>query len=231
MQIDILTIFPEMFAGVLGATILKRAQQAGALAVATHDIRAFATDKHHSVDDLPYGGGAGMVMKPEPLVAAIESIAPRAQPFARIALCAQGRVLTQAVVRELAAYQHLVLVCGRYEGIDERVYDGWIDQAISIGDFVVSGGEIPAMVVVDAVTRMLPGVLGNADSLCEESHTAGLLEYPQYTRPPIFRDREVPAILQSGNHQAIARWRQEQSVERTKIRRPDLYEQWMKQQK
>jgi len=223
LRIDILTIFPEMFAGPFGASIIERAIASGALQVTCHDIRAFATDKHHKVDDIPYGGGAGMVMKPEPLVAAIESIVACAQPFRRVALCAQGRVLTQAVAQEFASTaQHLVLVCGRYEGIDERVHEGWIDDAISIGDYVLSGGEIPAMVLVDAIARLLPGVLGNPESLTEESHRAGLLEYPHYTRPEDFRGRRVPDILRSGNHQAIAQWRAEQALQRTLDRRPDL---------
>lgn len=222
MYVDILTIFPAMFDGVLGATILKRAQTKGLLTVACHDIRQFATDKHRSVDDIPYGGGAGMVMKPEPVVAAIESITPRAPGFRRILLTPQGRPLTQAVVRELAHLPHILLLCGRYEGVDERIRCGWIDDEISVGDYVVSGGEIPAMLLVDAVARLLPGVLGNADSLQEESFAKGLLEYPQYTRPETFRGLPVPDVLRTGNHQAIARWREAQARKRTLDRRPDL---------
>lgn len=222
MQIDILTIFPEMFAGPFGSSIIKRAQAAGHLEVACHDIRDFADDKHRSVDDIPYGGGAGMVMRPEPLVAALESITPRSGSFARILLCAQGRPLAQTVARRLAAIDHVVLICGRYEGVDERFRQGWVDEEVSIGDYVVSGGEIPAMVVVDAVTRLLPGVLGNPDSLQEESHAQGLLEYPQYTRPAVFRGVSVPEVLMGGNHQAIAAWRREQSLRRTLQRRPEL---------
>lgn len=222
MQIDILTIFPEMFAGPFASSIIKRAQEAGHLEVACHDIRDFAVDKHRSVDDVPYGGGAGMVMRPEPLVAALESIAPRSESFARILMCAQGRPLSQSLARRLAALEHVVLICGRYEGVDERVRQGWVDEEISIGDYVLSGGEIPAMVVVDAVTRLLPGVLGNPDSLQEESHAQGLLEYPQYTRPAVFRGVAVPEVLMSGNHQAIAAWRREQSLRRTLQRRPEL---------
>lgn len=222
MYVDILTIFPAMFDGVLGATILKRAQVKGLLTVVCHDIRQFATDKHRSVDDIPYGGGAGMVMKPEPVVAAIESIIPRAPGFRRILLTPQGRPLTQAVVRELAGLCHLLLLCGRYEGVDERIREGWIDDEISVGDYVVSGGEIPAMLLVDAVVRLLPGVLGNADSLHEESFAKGLLEYPQYTRPETFRGHSVPDVLRTGNHQEIARWREAQARKRTLDRRPDL---------
>lgn len=223
MHIDILTIFPDMLAGPLSTSIIQRAQDAGALHVVCHDIRQFCTDRHRKVDDIPYGGGAGMVMKPEPLVAAIEAVKSRdGAAFRRILLCPQGRVLTQAVVQELSGLSHLVLVCGRYEGIDERVRQGWIDDEISIGDFVLSGGEIPALVLVDAVARLLPGVLGNPQSLAEESHTSGLLEYPQYTRPEVFRGQSVPAVLLSGNHQAIVQWRAAQALQRTLDRRPDL---------
>lgn len=223
MHIDILTIFPDMLAGPLSTSIIKRAQAAGALRVSCHDIRQHCTDSHRKVDDIPYGGGAGMVMKPEPLVAAIEAVVPQAgATFRRILLCPQGRLLTQAVVQELSGLSHLVLVCGRYEGIDERVRQGWIDDEISIGDYVLSGGEIPALVLVDAVARLLPGVLGNPQSLAEESHTSGLLEYPQYTRPEVFRGHPVPAVLLSGNHQAIAQWRAAQALQRTLDRRPDL---------
>lgn len=223
MHIDILTIFPDMLAGPLSTSIIKRAQAAGALRVACHDIRQHCTDPHRKVDDIPYGGGAGMVMKPEPLVAAIEAVVPQTgATFRRILLCPQGRVLTQSVVQELSGLAHLLLVCGRYEGIDERVRQGWIDDEISIGDYVLSGGEIPALVVVDAVARLLPGVLGNPQSLAEESHTSGLLEYPQYTRPETFRGQPVPPVLLSGNHQAIAQWRAAQALQRTLDRRPDL---------
>ncbi len=222
MHIDILTIFPDMLTGPLSTSIVKRAQEALALSVACHDIRAFCTDKHRRVDDVPYGGGAGMVMKPEPLVAAIESIAPRTPQYRRIFLSPQGRLFTQSVAHELAQTGHLLLVCGRYEGIDERVRQGWIDEELSIGDYVVSGGEIPALVVVDAVARLLPGVLGNPDSLAEESHAQGLLEYPHYTRPEVFRGERVPEVLLSGNHQAIAQWRTAQALQRTLDRRPDL---------
>lgn len=222
MHIDILTIFPELFAGPLSISILQRAQDAGALTVQCHDIRAFAVDTHRKVDDVPYGGGAGMVMKPEPLVAAIESVKPRSAAFRRTLLCPQGRVLTQEVVREYSRLDHLLLICGRYQGVDERVRRGWVDEELSIGDYVVSGGEFPALVVVDAVTRLLPGVLGNPQSLAEESHTRGLLEYPQYTRPEVFRGERVPKVLLSGNHREIAQWRATQARERTLDRRPDL---------
>lgn len=223
MWIDILTIFPEMFSGPFSSSIIQRAQGSGALHVACHNIRDYATDKHRCVDDLPYGGGAGMVMCPEPLAAAIEAVPARGAPRQRILLTPQGRPLRQQLVLELATVQHLVLVCGRYEGVDERIREGWIDQEISIGDYVVSGGEIPAMVLVDAITRQLPGVLGNPESLAEESHAgAGFLEYPQYTRPEVFRGRAVPPVLLSGHHAAIAAWRREEALQRTLDRRPDL---------
>lgn len=222
MRIDLLTIFPEMFSGPFDSSIIKRACDRGALEVACHDIRAFATDTHRKVDDVPYGGGPGMVMKPEPLVAAIEAITPLGASYRRVLLCAQGRTFSHRIAKEFAGVDHLLLVCGRYEGVDERVRDGWIDDEISIGDYILSGGECAAMVVVDTVTRLLPGVLGNAESLQEESFSRGLLEYPQYTRPEVFRDQIVPKVLTSGDHQAIAAWRREASLARTLQRRPDL---------
>lgn len=223
MRIDILTIFPELFVGPLGVGILRRAVAAGQVAINTHDIRSFSTDKHRCVDDAPYGGGAGMVMRPEPVVAAIESIPPSGSGFRRVLLCAQGRRFTQSVARELAEQsQHLVLVCPRYEGIDERVREGWIDDQISIGDYILMGGEVPALVLIEAVVRLLPGVLGNPASLTEESFAAGGLEYPHYTRPPVFQGRAVPEVLQSGDHGAIAAWRTQMAQKRTLDRRPDL---------
>lgn len=225
MHIDILTIFPDMFAGPLQTSILARAQAQGVVVIRTHDIRAFSTDKHRSVDDSPYGGGAGMVMRAEPVVAAIESVAPitvDAVLPTRILLCPQGKPFTQAIARELSAKSHLVLVCPRYEGIDERVREGWIDLEISIGDYVLTGGELPALVLIDTVVRLLPGVLGNPESLAEESFSQGLLEYPHYTRPAEFRGRRVPEILQGGDHGAIAKWRADMARARTLDRRPDL---------
>ncbi|MBI4237342.1 MAG: tRNA (guanosine(37)-N1)-methyltransferase TrmD [Deltaproteobacteria bacterium] len=223
MRIDILTIFPELFTGPLGVGILGKAVAAGHVAIQAHDIRTFSTDKHRSVDDAPYGGGAGMVMRPEPVVAAIESIAPAGTGFRRILLCAQGRCLTQQVARELAEQsRHVVLICPRYEGIDERVREGWVDDELSIGDYVLMGGEIPALVVIEAVVRLLPGVLGNPASLLEESFAGAGLEYPHYTRPAVFRGRSVPEVLQKGNHEAIAAWRAQMAQKRTLDRRPDL---------
>ena len=223
MRIDVLTLFPETFSGPLQASILGRALSGGIASVELHDIRAYATDKHSIVDDYSYGGGPGMLMKPEPLTAAIEDVRAKTEPRGRtILLTPQGRLLNQAVVDELATEERLVLVCGHYEGVDERVREHLVDDEISIGDYVLSGGEIAALVLIDAVVRRLPGTLGSADSLLEESHSDGLLEYPQYTRPAEFRGWKVPDILLSGNHGEIARWRRRQRILRTARRRPDL---------
>ena len=220
MRIDVLTLFPEMFAGPLGHSILRRAIERELLRVELTDIRGFATDRHRTVDDYPYGGGPGMVMKPGPIFAAVESVARPGSPV--ILLSPGGRLFTQQVAAELAEYEHLVLICGHYEGIDERVREHLATDELSIGDYVLTGGELPAMVVIDAVGRLLPGVLGGEASTGEESHSAGLLEYPHYTRPPDFRDYPVPEVLLSGNHAEIARWRRRQSLLRTAERRPDL---------
>lgn len=223
MRLDILTLFPETFSGPLQASILGRALRAGVAEVQLHQIRDYAPDKHRMVDDYAYGGGPGMVMKPEPLAAAIEAVKAMAQPPGRVVLLTpQGRVFNQAVVDELAQEARLVLLCGHYEGIDERVREHLIDDEVSIGDYVLSGGEAAAIVVVDAVVRRLPGTLGSADSLLEESHSDGLLEYPQYTRPAEFRGWRVPDILLSGHHGEVARWRRRQRIIRTAQRRPDL---------
>ena len=223
MRIDVLTLFPDTFTGPLQASILGRALAGGIASVELHDIRTFAHDKHQVVDDYAYGGGPGMVMKPEPLAEAIETVKALAEPPGRVVLMTpQGRRLNQAIVDELAAEPRLVLVCGHYEGVDERVREHLIDDEVSIGDYVLSGGEYAAMVVIDAVVRRLPGTLGSAESLLEESHSDGLLEYPQYTRPSAFRGWQVPDILLSGNHGEIARWRRKQRIIRTALRRPDL---------
>ncbi len=238
MRINIFTIFPAMFDSPLQESILKRAQEGGRLSVAIHNIRDYATDRHHTTDDVPYGGGGGMVMKPEPIYAAVESVlgirgeglgvdtpslAPGPQPLPPIILLTpQGRLFTQAVARELAQRERLALICGRYEGVDERVRLGLATDEISIGDYVLTGGELPALVVVDAVARLLPGVLGDPDAAADDSHAAGLLEYPHYTRPPEFRGRAVPEVLVSGDHAKVARWRREQALRRTWERRPDL---------
>jgi tRNA (guanine37-N1)-methyltransferase len=225
MRIDVLTLFPETFDGPLRASILGRALRDGIARVHLHNIRDFATDRHQVVDDYAYGGGPGMVMKPEPLAASIEAVrAMTDAPGRVILLTPQGRLLNQAVVDELVQEQRLVLVCGHYEGVDERVREHFVDDQISIGDYVLSGGEVAALTVIDAVVRRLPGTLGSADSLLEESHSDGLLEYPQYTRPPDFRGWRVPDILLSGNHGEIARWRRRQRIIRTAKQRPDLLE-------
>lgn len=221
MRFDIVTIFPKMFDSPLAESILKRAREAGKIEVIRHDIRDFTSDVHRSVDDTPYGGGAGMVMRPEPLVACVEAV-PSVGKICRILMTPQGEPLTQAIVKELASYDQLVLICGRYEGIDERARKLICDREISIGDYVLAGGEIPAMVVIDAVTRLIPGVLGNEVSLESESFEEGLLEYPHYTRPETFRGEKVPDVLLSGHHAEIAKWRREQAISRTRERRSDL---------
>ncbi len=219
MRIDVLTLFPRMFDSPFAESIVARARQSGRLDLEVHDIRSWTTDRHHVVDDAPYGGGAGMVMKPEPLSRAIR--ATRGDDGHVALLSAQGRVFDQAAARRLAARPHLVLVCGHYEGVDERVIESDVDEELSIGDYVLTGGELAAMVVIDAVTRLVPGAI-DAESLAQESHTEGLLEGAQYTRPPEFEGRVVPAVLLSGDHLAIAKWRRTESIRRTAERRPDL---------
>ena len=223
MRIDVLTLFPDMFEGPLRSSILGRALAGGIATVQLHNIRDYALDKHAVVDDYAYGGGPGMVMKPEPLATAIETVRSMAEPAGRaVMLTPQGRLLNQKVVDELVQEQRLLLICGHYEGFDERIRQHFIDDEISIGDYVLSGGEPAALVVIDAVVRRLPGTLGSIDSLLEESHSDGLLEYPQYTRPAEFRGMRVPDILLSGNHPEVARWRRQQRIIRTARRRPDL---------
>jgi len=223
LKFTVITIFPRMLDAALGHSILKKAQEKGLIGVEQIDLRDYTSDRHHTTDDSPYGGGQGMVMKPEPLVAAIEA-ARRRNPNARVILLApQGRVLTQSEAQRLAQEQEIVLICGRYEGIDERV-KAFVDEEISIGDYTLSGGEPAANVVIDAVARLIPGVLGNQDSPLDESFSHGLLEYPQYTRPEEFRGMKVPDVLLSGDHQRIKQWRHERSVELTRERRPDLLE-------
>ena len=220
MHVDIFTLFPEMFQGPFSASILKRAQERGLLSIALHNIRAATSDKHHIVDDYPYGGGAGMVMKPEPIFHAVEAVY---QGGPIILMSPQGRLFTQSVAHELAQEPRLTLICGHYEGVDERVREHLVTDEISIGDYVLTGGELAAMVIVDATSRLLPGVLGGEESILEESHSNNLLEYPQYTRPPEFRGWRVPDILLSGHHANIARWRRKESIRRTRQRRPDLF--------
>jgi len=228
VKFTVVTILPELVEPALTAGVVGRAREAGTISVATVNPRDFTHDRHRTVDDTPYGGGPGMVMKPEPLLAAIDRAVEQGGPARRIFLSPAGAPLTQARVRELAQLPHLVLVCGRYEGIDERVIESAIDEEISIGDYVLSGGELGALVIIDAVSRYVPGVLGESTSVDDESHSAGLLEYPQYTRPLKLTgkdggEREVPAILTSGNHAAIAAWRRQQAIARTARRRPDLF--------
>jgi tRNA (guanine37-N1)-methyltransferase len=227
MRIDIFTLFPQMFAGPLDSSILKRAAEQGLVNFNIHNIRDYAHDKHKTVDDYSYGGGAGMVMKPEPVFEAVETVKSQAsgmedKRLSIILLTPQGRLFSQPIARELATYDWLMFICGHYEGVDERIREHLATDEISIGDYVLTGGELPAMVVTDAVVRLLPGVLGSGESLISESHTGGLLEYPQYTRPETFRGWTVPEVLLSGNHAEIARWRHEQSLKRTAERRPDL---------
>jgi tRNA (guanine37-N1)-methyltransferase len=225
IRIDVLTIFPRLFESFLAESFVSIAQERGEASIATHDLRNWATDRHRSVDDSPYGGGPGMVMRPEPLIPAIEALAgPKALGRAArvIALSPQGGSLDQSRLHGLASESHLVLVCGRYEGIDQRVLDLAVDEELSIGDYVLSGGEVPAMVVVEGVVRLLPGVLGNPESSISESFGEDLLEGPHYTRPPVYRGLAVPEVLRSGDHAAIERWRREQALERTRQRRPDL---------
>jgi tRNA (guanine37-N1)-methyltransferase len=225
MKIDVITIFPALFEPFRDTSLLGAACRAGTVELAVHDLRAWTEDRHRTVDDAPYGGGPGMVMRPEPLVAAIEALAGEKGEgrSARVLLLSpQGRRFDQTRAGELARERHLVLVCGRYEGVDQRAIDLAVDEEVSIGDYVLAGGELPAMVVIEAVARLLPGVLGNPASAETESFERGLLEGPQYTRPAVFRGLEVPAVLRSGDHAAIARWRAEKARERTRRRRPDL---------
>ena len=225
MRIDILTLFPEMFASPLNYSILKRAQEQGLVAIALTNIRDFATDKYRKVDDKPYGGGPGMVMMPGPVFDCVEYVERLDPCRGRVLLLTpQGDRFTQAKARELAQEPRLILIAGRYEGFDERIRTGLGAEALSIGDYVVNGGELPAMVVVDAVVRLLPGALGDEDSAKEDSFSEAYLEYPQYTRPEVFRGMKVPEILLSGDHGKIAQWRRRQALERTQQWRPDLFE-------
>jgi tRNA (guanine37-N1)-methyltransferase len=222
MKIDVLTLFPAMFAGPLDESIIKRAREAGRLDLAIHNLRDYAHDRHRTVDDRPFGGGPGMLLKPEPIFEAVESLAREGTRV--ILLSPAGRPFSQAIAQELAGLEHLLFVSGHYEGFDERVRQKLAQDELSIGDYVLTNGALPVMVIIDAVTRLLPGVLGDAESAQEESFSEGLLEYPQYTRPADFRGMKVPDILLSGNHAEIARWRDEQSRLRTEQRRPDLLE-------
>jgi len=228
LRIDVLTLFPELFTAFFETAFVGQARRAGVIGVAAHDLRQWTSDRHRTVDDAPYGGGAGMVMKPEPLVAAIEVLAGAKGPDRRarvVYLSPQGAPLTQAGLESLAGAEALVFVCGRYEGVDERVLSIAVDEELSIGDYVLSGGELPAMVAIEGLVRLLPGVLGNPEEIETESFRGGaLLEGPHYTRPPIYRDLPVPEVLRSGDHAAIAAWRREQALSRTRVRRPELLE-------
>jgi tRNA (guanine37-N1)-methyltransferase len=223
MQFDILTLFPGIFAGVFEESIIKRARESGLVTITLHNVRDYATGRHKITDDTPYGGGGGMIMKPEPIFAAAEAVlADEIEATPIILLTPKGRLFSQTVARELARRPRLLLICGRYEGVDERVHQHLATDEISIGDYVLSGGEIPAMVIVDAVTRLLPGVLGDPSATFEDSHAEGLLEYPHFTRPPVFRGHAVPDVLLSGHHAEITRWRRQEALRRTWEHRPDL---------
>jgi tRNA (guanine37-N1)-methyltransferase len=232
LRIDVITIFPGLFDAFLRESLLGIAFRGGFIEVAVHDLRDWAKDRHHTVDDAPYGGGPGMVMKPEPLVAAIEAVAEPRGPGreARVVLMSpQGRRLEQARLAALGCEERVVLMCGRYEGVDQRAIDLAVDEEISIGDYVLSGGEVPAMAVIEGMVRLIPGVLGNPESASAESFQRGLLEGPHYTRPAEFGGLRVPEVLCSGDHAAVARWRAEQARERTRRRRPDLLERHLAQ--
>ena len=222
MRIDVVTIFPDMIRAMLDFSIVKRAREAGVVDVQVHDLRFWAPGLHRSTDDTPYGGGAGMVMRPGPIFDCVESL-PRL-PETRVALLTpQGRTFSQAMARELSLCPHLVLICGHYEGFDERVREHLVTEEISVGDYVLTGGELPALLVIDAVTRLQPGALGSADSAEDDTFSEGLLEYPHYTRPPDFRGWRVPDVLLSGHHAEIAKWRRKEQFRRTLARRPDLW--------
>ncbi len=223
MRLDIITIFPKMFSAVLDESIIKRAQQKGLVKIFIHDLRNYTLDKHRKVDDRPFGGGSGMVLQAEPIFRAVESIKKKVKGKARIILlCPQGKKYNQVYAKKLSKSKNLIFICGHYEGIDERVRQFLADEEISIGDYVLTGGELAAMVVVDSLVRLIPGVLGDKNSLNFESFEGNLLEYPQYSRPAIFRDWPVPQVLISGAHDKILAWRKNQSLKRTKLRRPDL---------
>lgn len=228
MKIDILSLFPDMFEGVFGSSILKKAADKGAVSYQVTDFRDFSLDKHKAVDDYPYGGGAGMVLKPQPIFDAVSHIREKSDPEPRvILLCPQGETFSQKKAEELSEEEHLIFICGHYEGYDERIRQHIVTDELSIGDYVLTGGELAAMVVVDSVVRLLPGVLGNEDSAVKDSFSNGLLEHPHYTRPADFRGMKVPEVLLSGNHQKIEEWREEQSMARTKERRPDMMEDYL----
>jgi tRNA (guanine37-N1)-methyltransferase len=224
MRIDILTIFPAFFDSPMQESIIRRACERGLLQIRVHDLRGWTTDRHRVTDDAPYGGGAGMVMKPEPLFAAIEALKAANPGATAVLLSPQGRLWSQALVGEFGARPGMILVCGRYEGVDERVRAALIDEEVSIGDYVLAGGETAAMVLVETVARQVPGVVGQAESVAQDSFFSGLLDHPHYTRPPVFRGLAVPEVLLSGDHAAIARWRRREALRQTLRKRPDLLE-------
>ncbi len=228
MQFDVFTLLPEVFPSYLETSILKRARERDLIDVRVHNIRDYAHSKHHTTDDTPYGGGGGMVMKPEPIFEAVESVLkldPAGKPdFPIILLTPQGRVFNQTIATELSQHPRIALLCGRYEGIDERIRQHLVTDEISIGDYVLTGGEIPALILIDAISRLLPDVLGDPTGAQDDSHAMGLLEYPHYTRPPEFRGHGVPDVLLSGDHAKIDKWRREQALERTLRKRPDMLE-------
>ncbi len=227
MKFDVLTLFPETFELVMKESIIGRAQQNNLIEIKAHNIRDYSANKHKKVDDYPFGGGNGMVMACQPVFDAFDAVTKDLQKKPRVIyMSPQGKVLTQELAKELSQEQHLVLLCGHYEGIDERIIEEIVDEEISIGDYVLTGGELPAMVLIDCVSRLIPGVLSNEGSFSDESHFNGLLEYPQYTRPADYEGKLVPDILLSGHHANIEKWRHEQSIERTRIKRPDLYEKY-----
>jgi len=224
MRFDVFTLLPDIFSPYLQASILQKASERHLLEFHIHNIRDFSHDRHHTTDDTPYGGGGGMVMKPEPVFEAVESILGSPPTCPIILMTPQGRVFNQKIALELAAQPQIAILCGRYEGVDERIRSHLVTDEISIGDYVLTGGELPALILIDAISRLLPGVLGDPDGAMDDSHASGLLEYPHYTRPPEFRGVEVPEILLSGDHAKIAKWRREQSLTRTLKKRPDLLE-------
>ena len=225
MKIDVLSLFPEMFEGVLHSSIMKKAQENGAVSFGVVDFREYSPNKHKKVDDYPYGGGAGMVLKPEPLFAAVKELTTSSEKRPRIILmCPQGETFTQKKAEELAAEEQLIFLCGHYEGYDERIREHLVTDELSLGDFILTGGELAAMAMIDSVVRLLPNVLGNSDSPVLDSFSTGLLEHPQYTRPADFEGMKVPEVLLSGNHAEIEKWREEQSLRRTYERRKDLLE-------
>lgn len=224
MRFDVFTLFPDVFNPYLQTSILERAIDKGLLEVNLHDIRSWTTDRHHVTDDAPYGGGGGMVMKPEPIFAAVEGVLGSPVRCPLVLLTPQGRVFNQQMALEWSTLPQLALLSGRYEGVDERVRAHLVTDEVSIGDFVLTGGELPALVIIDAVTRLIPGALGDPTGAIDDSHAMGLLEYPHYTRPPEFRGWGVPEVLLSGNHAEIERWRRQEALKRTLLRRPDLLE-------